>query len=220
MKLLSGFGIITKMSKQGFFITFEGGEGAGKTTLIEQIAKELSSQGYTILKTREPGGTALGEDIRSALLHHTGPLSPYAELSLFLASRAQHILEVIGPALEEGKVVLCDRFNDSSIAYQGAARGLGMEKVKAFCEFISQGLKPNLTLYLDLDPEVGLSRAAKVRKQDRIESETLLFHRKIREAFIEIHLADQHRFRLLDATLPPERVFHEAMKMISSSLKK
>jgi dTMP kinase len=200
--------------KQGLFITFEGGEGAGKTTLIEQISRKLAEEGYNVLRTREPGGTQLGEHIRAILLQHTEAVSPYAELCLFLASRAQHILEVIGPALEEGKIVLCDRFNDSSIAYQGAARGLGMERVAEFCEFISQGLRPNLTLYLDLDPELGLSRAAKARKQDRIESETIMFHKKIREAFIAIHKGDQHRFRLVDATLPPERVFQEAMKFI------
>lgn len=206
--------------RQGLFITFEGGEGAGKTTLIEEIVRHLTADGYSVLKTREPGGTRLGEHIRSLLLQHTGPVSPYAELSLFLASRAQHIFEVIGPALEERKIVLCDRFNDSSIAYQGAARGLGMEKVREFCEFISQGLKPNLTIYLDLDPEVGLSRAAKARTQDRIEAETLLFHKKIREAFIEIHKSDQRRFRLVDATLSPDRVFHEAIRLLRELLER
>src|SRR5260221_14604324 len=136
---------------RGLFITFEGGEGAGKTTLIEEIARQLASEGYSVLKTREPGGTKLGEHIRAILLQHTEPVSPYSELCLFLASRAQHILEVIGPALEAKKIVLCDRFNDSSIAYQGAARGLGMDKGAEFCEFISQVLQPNLTLYLDLE---------------------------------------------------------------------
>lgn len=206
--------------RQGLFITFEGGEGAGKTTLIEEIVRHLTADGYSVLKTREPGGTRLGEHIRSLLLQHKEPVSPYAELSLFLASRAQHIFEVIGPALEERKIVLCDRFNDSSIAYQGAARGLGMEKVGGFCEFVSQGLKPNLTIYLDLDPEIGLSRAAKARAQDRIEAETLLFHKKIREAFISIHKSDQHRFRLVDATLPPDRVFHEAVRLLNELLER
>jgi dTMP kinase len=205
--------------RQGLFLTFEGGEGAGKTTLIEEIAHRLSAEGFSVLKTREPGGTQVGEQIRSLLLQHTGnPMSPYAELSLFLASRAQHIFEVIGPALEAKKIVLCDRFNDSSVAYQGAARGLGMEKVAEFCDFISQGLKPHLTLYLDLEPELGLSRAAKTRSQDRIEAETVMFHHRIREAFLTIHRADQRRFRLIDATLPPKRVFEEAMKMIEPLL--
>jgi dTMP kinase len=204
--------------RQSFFITFEGGEGAGKTTLINEIEKQVIALGYSVLKTREPGGTKIGEEIRAILLNGNENLSPYAELSLFLAARAQHIFEVIGPALEEGKVVLCDRFNDSSIAYQGVARGLGMQKVEEFCEFISQGLKPHLTIYLDLDPELGLNRAAKVRKQDRIESESVVFHGKIREAYMAIHKAEQHRFRLIDATLPPNRVLSEAMRLINPLL--
>lgn len=204
--------------RQGLFITFEGGEGAGKTTLIEEIARRLASEGYSVLKTREPGGTKVGEHIRTLLLQQTGPMSPYAELSLFLASRAQHICEIIGPALEAGKIVLCDRFNDSSVAYQGAARGLGTEKVSAFCEFISQGVKPHLTLYLDLDPEVGLARAAKTRAQDRIEAETVAFHRKIREAYLAIHKAEPQRFRLINAELAPQQVFEEAIKRLDPLL--
>ena len=199
---------------KGLFITFEGGEGAGKTTLIQRIVDAISAKGRSVIKVREPGGTPLGEEIRQLVLHRQGKINPYAELSLFLASRAQHIAEVILPALEAGQVVLCDRFNDSTIAYQGAARGLGVEKVAQFCEFISQGLKPQLTLYLDLDPELGLSRAAKAREQDRIESETVLFHRKIREGYLAIHKKEEQRFRLIDATLSPEQVFQEAMKWI------
>src|SRR6187431_1687241 len=149
--------------KRGIFITIEGGEGAGKTTLIESLYQHLLGLGREVLKTREPGGTPLGEEIRKILLHSTGPVSPYAELSLFLASRAQHISELIAPALAAGKVVLCDRFNDSTIAYQGMARGLGMEEVAAVCRFICAGLEPQLTLYLDIDPAVGLSRAKKSR---------------------------------------------------------
>ena len=199
---------------KGLFITFEGGEGAGKTTLIDRIIDAIASKGRSVIKVREPGGTPLGEEIRQLVLHRQGKINPYAELALFLASRAQHISEVILPALEAGQVVLCDRFNDSTIAYQGAARGLGVEKVAQFCEFISQGLKPQLTLYLDLDPEVGLKRAAKAREQDRIESETVLFHRKIREGYLAILKKEEHRFRLIDATHSPEKVFQEAMKWI------
>lgn len=200
------------MLKQGIFITFEGGEGAGKTTLIEMMVGQLTQAGYSVLKTREPGGTKLGEQIRDLLLQQAGPVSPYAELCLFLASRAQHILEVIQPALQARKIVLCDRFNDSSVAYQGFARGLGSKQVSAFCQYISQDLKPHLTLYLDIEPELGLSRAAKVRAQDRIESENLAFHAKIREAFLKIHRAEPDRFRRIDATWPPSHVFQEAMK--------
>jgi len=208
--------------ERGLFVTFEGGEGAGKTTLIEQMASQLAAEGRPVLKTREPGGTKLGEHVRQLLLQHSQdaiPIEAHAELSLFLASRAQHILEVIKPALSAGKIVLCDRFNDSSVAYQGAARGLGVKKVAECCDFISQGLQPNLTLYLDIDPELGLNRAKKSRaSQDRIESETLAFHTKIREAYLSIWKEHPHRFHLLNAALPPESVFSEAMKLIQPLL--
>lgn len=207
--------------EHGFFITFEGGEGAGKTTLINGIAEKLAGQGLTVDKVREPGGTKFGEQVRDLLLHKKDVvLSPYAELCLFLASRAQHIAEVIGPALKKKHVVLCDRFNDSSIAYQGAARGLGMEKVSEFCEFISQGLEPNLTFYLDIDPAAGLKRAGRDRPQDKIESEKLEFHEKIREAYLLLHKQHPKRLQLLDATKTPEQVLAEAMKYIQLCLKK
>lgn len=203
---------------KALFITFEGGEGAGKTTLIESIVQNLTLMGHPVLKTREPGGTKLGEGIRTILLDQKDPISPFAELSLFLASRAQHIAEIIKPALKSGKIVLCDRFNDSSIAYQGMARGLGMEKVTYFCDFISEGLKPNLTIYLDLDPQIGLKRAAHKKQHDRIESEALAFHRKIREGYLSIHKKEPERFRLIDATKAPKEVLDEAMQWISKIL--
>lgn len=203
---------------KGLFITFEGGEGAGKTTLIERIFTQLSHEGRQVVKTREPGGTSLGEEIRSLLLHHKGPVSPYAELSLFLASRAQHIAELILPALEAGKIVLCDRFNDSTIAYQGMARGLGMDKVASVCHFISSGLEPHLTLYLDIDPADGLSRVKKSRSTDRIEAENLAFHTKIREGYLSIHKKDPTRFHLLNAEQPPEEVYVQAIELIQSLL--
>lgn len=197
------------------FITFEGGEGAGKTTLIEKIASYFTAAGRGVIKTREPGGTSLGEEIRQLLLKaHSTPLSPYAELCLFLASRSQHIREVIRPALHEGKVVLCDRFNDSSIAYQGMARGLGVEEVASFCDFISEGLVPTLTLFLDVDPESGLKRVQNSRIQDRIETEGLNFHKKIREGYLALAHAHPHRFHRLDASQPPSVVFQQAIQWI------
>lgn len=198
------------------FITFEGGEGAGKTTLIKQIVHELTSRHLPLVTTREPGGTSLGEEIRRLLLEPSS-LSPYAELSLFLASRAQHIAQVIRPALAENKIVLCDRFNDSSIAYQGAARGLGVAEVSRTCAFISQNLKPDLTLYLDLDPHIGLSRIQQ-RSKDRIEAEALAFHISIRNAFHDLAKQEPHRLRLLDASQPPEKVFEDAMKWVDKAL--
>lgn len=206
----------------GLFITFEGGEGAGKTTLIDEMVRQLEREGYSLVRTREPGGTKMGEEIRDLLLKPSDvPVSPYTELSLFLASRAQHISEVIGPALEEKKIVLCDRFNDSTIAYQGAARGLGMEKVAEFCSFISQGLDPHLTLYLDIDPEIGLQRAKHSRgHQDRIEAETVAFHTKIREAFYSFHRLHPGRFHLVDASQSPQKVFADAMYFVHTLLSK
>jgi len=202
--------------KQGVFITFEGGEGAGKTTLIEAIYRHLVQKGYPVLKTREPGGTPLGEEIRALLLHHKGPVSPYAELSLFLASRAQHVAETILPALKEGKVVLCDRFNDSTIAYQGTARGLDVEKLGLFCRFVCDGVEPALTLYLDIDPELGLARANRSRAADRIEAEEIAFHEKIREGYLAIHKKSPCRFRLLNAEKSPEAVLSRALGWIDS----
>lgn len=205
---------------QGIFITFEGGEGAGKTTLIDGIEKELKTKKFSLVRTREPGGSQLGESIRSILLDkNQPPMSPYAELSLFLASRAQHIFEVIGPALEENKIVLCDRFNDSSIAYQGVARGLGMQKVAEVCNFFSEGLTPHLTFYLDIDPSIGLARVLKSRGQDRIEAETIAFHEKIREAYHQMQQKDPHRLILLNAENPPDVVLNQALNYIESIVK-
>lgn len=207
------------MLKHKLFITFEGGEGAGKTTLIEGIFRHLTSLGYAVIKTREPGGTKIGEKIRSLLLEvQEEKISPLAELSLFLAARAQHIEEVILPALQAGKIVLCDRFNDSSVAYQGMARNLGKEEVARTCGFISQGLKPDLTFYLDIEPSLGLSRVQRTRVQDRIEQEGLSFHAKIRKAYLDLSREHPERIHLLDASLPKERVFHSAIGIIKGSL--
>lgn len=215
--------------QRGLFITFEGGEGAGKSTLIDEVARQFASEGYLVVKTREPGGTHIGEEIRMLLLEHAShPLSAYTELCLFLAARAQHVEEVIAPALEAHKIVLCDRFNDSSIAYQGVGRGLGAEAVAGFCQFVCHGVQPHLTLYLDIDPAAGLGRArhkqsqiAGARGYDRIESEGLVFHQKIRDAYRMIH--DQQkgarRFVMLDAMQSLPVLNAQAVKLIHSLLK-
>lgn len=203
------------MKQKRLFVTFEGGEGAGKTTLIEGLFRHLSASGLGVIKTREPGGTKLGEQIRSLLLEHRAEkVSPFTELALFLASRAQHIAEVILPALESGKIVFCDRFNDSSVAYQGIARGLGKEDVSGACSFFSQGLMPDLTFYLDIEPAIGMSRVQRARVQDRIEQEGLSFHAKIRSAYLELAKENPKRIHVLDATRPKERVFQEALELI------
>lgn len=201
------------MIHSGHFITFEGGEGAGKTSVIREMARLLSSFGTSVLVTREPGGTQIGESIRSLLLE-TASLTAEAELALFLASRAQHIAEKILPALKEGRTVLCDRFNDSTIAYQGAGRGLGMKQVAACCELISQGVSPDLTLYLDIDPQIGLARVGATRSKDRIEAEELHFHNTIRQAYLEIARQEPNRFVRLDASQPLETVIQEALHCV------
>ncbi len=202
---------------KGVFITFEGGEGAGKSTLIDRLYEALRAQGRAVLKTRAPGGTRAGEAIRALLLNKEGtPLIPRAELLLFLADRAQHVEEIITPALQKDQIVLCDRYNDSTIAYQGIARGLGKEEVRKLCTFATGGLDPHLTFYLDLDPATGLKRLK--QGKDRIEAEKLSFHEKIRAAFHQIAKEEKKRLRILDAAQSPDQVFHQAMEGIDDLL--
>jgi len=197
------------------FITFEGGEGAGKSTLIDRLAKELAKKGWDVLTTRAPGGLKMGAKIRDLLLHsEKGEITPKAELFLFLADRALHVDQEIKPALDAGKIVLCDRFNDSTVAYQGIARGLGEAEVARLCTFASNGLKPDLTFYLDLDPNIGLSRAKNLGPSDRIESETLAFHQKIRQAYLQIAKEDPGRIHVIDAARDKDQVFKNAWKVV------
>jgi dTMP kinase len=209
------------MKKKGLFITFEGGDGAGKTTLIDKICNDLDKSGRDVLKTRAPGGTEMGKEIRNLLLHkHNVALAKRCELLLFLADRAQHVEELILPALHKGKLVLCDRFNDSTIAYQGGARGLTAGLVGNLCDFACSGLEPNLTLYLDLDPKIGFERARKAGLvKDRIESETLKFHQNIRKTFKQIAKKEPKRLILIDASKNPEEVYTQAKERIDALLK-
>jgi dTMP kinase len=207
-----------KTLKTPLFITFEGGEGAGKTTLIQRLQKLLEEEGYAVLVTREPGGSLLSEKIRQIVLHHDKglKLGARAELLLFLAARAQHIEELILPALQAGKIVLCDRFNDSSVAYQGFARGLGMETVENISLFATQNLQPNLTFFLDLDPEVGIKRALLAeRTLDAIESQKKEFHALVRKGFLEIAKKHPERMKTLDASKTPDVVFEQAVKYLN-----
>ncbi|KKM70725.1 hypothetical protein LCGC14_1437870, partial [marine sediment metagenome] len=195
--------------KKGFFITFEGGEGSGKTALIGSIKKYLESRKLDCIVTREPGSTKLGEHLREIVLQEkkgkkissnlSKTLDPKAELCLFLASRAQHIKEVILPSLEKNNIVLCDRYNDSSIAYQGHARDLGIDKVIEFSSFIIEDAIPDLTIYLDIDPKIGLSRVQS--KLDRIESEKMEFHKKIRDGFHILAKKFPKRIKIIDASV-------------------
>ena len=209
------------MKRKGIFITFEGGDGAGKTTLIDKIYQYLQKSIHGVVKTRAPGGTEIGQEIRNLLLHkHDAPLSKRSELLLFLSDRAQHVDEMILPDLNQGKIILCDRFNDSTIAYQGGARGFTEKLVRNLCHFACDGLEPDLTLYLDLDPKIGFERAKKAGlEKDRIESETLKFHQKIRKAFKQIAKKEPKRFIIIDASKTPEEVYTQAKGKIDALLK-
>ena len=180
-----------KVSGKGFFITFEGPEGSGKTTHSNLLRDYLQQQGYKVIKTREPGGVDISEDIRNILLNPIyEAITPETELFLYMASRAQHVIEKIIPALEQGYIVICDRFTDASLAYQGYARGFGFETVELLNKIATRGVKPDLTFLLDINVEKGLRKARMSKSEfladdagDRIEREDLEFHKKVYEGY-------------------------------------
>ena len=184
------------------FITLEGGEGVGKTTQQALLALQLGQAGYPCLCTREPGGTALGRALREILLHGD-PLTPLAELFLYAADRAEHVQKCILPALAAGQVVVCDRFTDSTLAYQGYGRGLDLEKIRQLNHLATGGLQPHLTLWLDLPPEVGLARTGLA---DRLEQERLEFHRRVHQGFQALAAAEPQRIVRIDAGGSPLEV--------------
>jgi dTMP kinase len=189
----------------GLFITFEGGEGAGKTTQLQTLCTHLRATGRDAVDTRDPGGTSIGKQIRSLLLDPAyGGTAAVTELFLYEASRAQLVHEVIRPALAAGRIVLCDRFTDSTVAYQGYGRGLDLELITRLNALAADGLSPDLTFLLDLEPEVGLTRAAqrvtlRPERHDRIEREVLGFHQRVRAGYRAIAAAEPDRVILLDA---------------------
>lgn len=203
---------------EGLLITVEGGDGAGKSTFTYNLFQALKKQGYPVVQTREPGGTALSEYLRDLLLKRDGaiPISEKAELFLFLASRIQHLEEHILPLLRKGSVVLCERFHDSTIAYQGNARHLGMHYVEEVCKYACNGIEPDASFFLDLDPCQALQRLC--ASTDRIEQEHLQFHQEVRQGFL--HLADQYpeRISILDATLSEQELVEKALHILESYL--
>src|SRR5574341_16394 len=190
----------------GLFITFEGGEGSGKTTQLKALLAHLRAEGRDAVETRDPGGTPIGKQIRSLLLNPAnGGMEAVAELLLYEASRAQLVREVIRPALAAGRIVLCDRFADSTVAYQGLGRGLDLGLIQALNAMATDGLRPDLTLLLDLDPEAGLARVGQrvnppADRHDRIEGEVLGFHQRVRAGYLAIAAAEPDRVVLLDAS--------------------
>ena len=191
--------------KRGYFITFEGPEGAGKSSQIQLLGAALAAVGREVVVTREPGGTPLAEAIRNVVKRHQGDeeVHPVTELLLMEAARSQHVSRIILPALEAGKVVLCDRFFDSTTAYQGGGRGLDMETIRRLNSFAALGVVPDLTILLDLTPERGFERTGRreetLGEYDRFELEKLDFHRRVRSVFLQLAQREPQRFKVVDA---------------------
>lgn len=206
----------------GIFISFEGPDGAGKTTAIEALLKKIATiTNKKVLVTREPGGSEIAEEIRQLILDpkHT-EMDDWTEALLYAASRRQHLIEMIQPALAADQIVLCDRYVDSSIAYQGNGRQLGMEKVKQLNDFAIQGQLPQLTLYLDVPVEIGLQRVKKLGAGfDRLEGQELAFHQRVREAYLKLVEENEDRIALVDATQPIDDVVAKCFAKIQQLVK-
>ena len=203
------------------FITFEGPEGSGKTSVMKEVCNRLSLEGYNILATREPGGTPISEQIREVLLNkkNTG-LDPKCEALLYAAARRQHLVEKIWPALKEGKIVFCDRFIDSSLAYQGGARGLGVDEILNINMFATEGTFPDLTILFNISPEDGLLRIERNKKREvnRLDLEKLEFHKKVQNTFIELSKKYKDRYVVIDASQPYENVCNNVYEIIKQRL--
>lgn len=207
--------------QKGLFITFEGPEGAGKTTVIAEIDKRLESIGMDTVLTREPGGIRISEKIRSIILDNAHQeMDGRTEALLYAAARRQHLVEKIIPGLKEGKIVLCDRFVDSSLAYQGFARGLGMDEVMSINQFAIEDTMPDMTIFFDISPEEGLRRIETNagREQNRLDNETLHFHRDVYEGYGIVLERYADRIVRIDASEPLSEVTENVWKLISSRL--
>jgi dTMP kinase len=208
------------------FITLEGIEGSGKTTAMVGLAAFLDARGHACTLTREPGGTAFGRRLRAILLDPaSGGLDPRAELLLYCADRVQHVRSVIAPALADGRIVVCDRYLDATLAYQGGARELGLELIRALHGLVLPPLVPDVTFLFDLEPRIGLARArsaladgARRRRESRFEEEALAFHEAVRAAYLELARAEPERFITIDAAAPPEDVLQQMGAALSARL--
>lgn len=200
-------GVPRGRQKRGFLLSFEGIEGCGKSTQLRRLAKQLRSRGYLVVETREPGGSQISEQIRKVLLDlGNSGMDIHCELLLYLASRAQHVAETILPALDKGAIVLCDRFSDATMAYQGYGRGVGASPVARLNRFASAGTMPDLTIVLDVPVAIGLARKRRAGHLDRLDMEREAFHQTVRNGYLRIAKRDSRRVRVLDGTPPIEEV--------------
>ena len=196
--------------KKGFFITLEGIEGAGKSTMVNFVENSLIKAGHDVVKTREPGGTKIGEQIREILLNNeNNKLTSDTELLLIFAARAQHMKEIIMPALSSGKTILCDRFTDASYAYQGGGRGIDASRINLLEKWVQSDFRPNLTLLFDLNVSVGMERTKKRSKADRFEQEKSIFFEKVRTCYLKRAEDEADRFRIINSELPLQKVKDE-----------
>lgn len=198
--------------KKGLFITFEGADGSGKTTQVNKIKTFLEEKGYEVVLTREPGALELGQKIRNILLHSTEVIADRCEIFLFVADRAQHVETFIKPAIEAGKIVLCDRHTDSTIAYQGYGRGQDVELLKNLNNIAVNGLKPDLTLLFDVSTEVAQDRVGS--EKDRMESIGIEFHKKVRNGYLELYKQEPDRIKLINANNSIDNVYEDTKQVI------
>ena len=200
--------------KQGLFITFEGADGSGKTTQLNKLKDYLTKEGYDVVVTREPGALEIGQKIRDILLHQEGIVSDRCEMFLFLADRAQHVETFIKPAVKEGKIVLCDRHTDSTVAYQGYGRGLDIEQIHRLNKIATSGLKPDLTIVLDVDVETSQARVGS--EKDRMESAGVEFFERVRNGFLEIAKLEPNRVKVIDSKQSIEQIHQQILELIKN----
>ncbi len=199
------------------FISLEGIEGSGKSTQVKRLAEYLRAKGHNVLETAEPGGTRIGGKIRKLLLEPQNHMDPLAELLLYYSSRAQHVREVIYPAIQKKTVVITDRFTDSTVAYQGHARGIDMTIIQTLDDIVVPDMKPFLTILLDMDAEEGLRRNRRAQKEDRFELENIEFHNLVRKGFLQIADEEPERVKIVDASSGEDEVSREIIRIVEES---
>ena len=205
--------------QKGIFITFEGPDGCGKTTVCKKICEQLMAEGYDVVHTREPGGVAIAEEIRDVILNPKNTaMDARTEALLYAASRRQHLIEKVIPAINEGKIVVCERFVDSSLAYQGYGRQIGFEQVLAINEFAIDGLFPDLTIYLDIEEEAGLARIKDRTFKDRLDVESLAFHHRVNEGYQKVLESFKDRITVVDAAMPLEEVVARSYQLVKEKI--